>query len=103
MVKPHRMCDGRRVPIETLMRRMHLLPCEPTAPLPDLALAPARGVRLLKQSAGSPGQAFVSAGDRVGEGQVFGDEPEKALGAGVHAAFAGTTAEVTAHPLVLTR
>jgi hypothetical protein len=103
MVKPHRMRDGRCVPIQTLMRRMHLLPCKPPAPLPDRSLAPARVVLRLTQSVGSPGQAFVSAGDRVGEGQVFGDGPEKALGAGVHAAFTGTIAEVTTHPSVLTR
>ena len=60
-------------------------------------------VLLLKQSAGSPGQAFVRAGDRVGEGQVLSDVPEKALGAAVHAPFAGTIAEVTANHIVLTR
>lgn len=102
-VKPHPMRDGRRVPIKTLMKKMHILQYEHPAPYSEVTLAPSRVVVMLKQSAGSPGQAFVSAGDRVAAGQVLSDVPEKSLGAAVHAPFAATVAEVTANHIVLTR
>ncbi|MBI5766262.1 MAG: 4Fe-4S dicluster domain-containing protein [Verrucomicrobia bacterium] len=102
-VKPHPMRDGRRVPIKTLMKKLHITQYEHPAPLSGEVLAPARIVLPLKQSAGSPGVAFVKTGDRVTEGQVVSDVPEKALGAAVHAPFAATVAEVTAQHVVLTR
>ena len=43
------------------------------------------------------------AGDRVTAGQPIGAVPEKALGAIIHAPFAGTVAEVTATHVVLNR
>lgn len=102
-VKVHPMRDGRRVPIKTLMKKMHILQYEHPAPFAEVTLAPSRVVVMLKQSAGSPGQPFVSVGDRVTEGQVLSDVPEKTLGAAVHAPFAATVAEVTANHIVLTR
>jgi Na+-translocating ferredoxin:NAD+ oxidoreductase RnfC subunit len=102
-VKVHPMRDGRRVPIKTLMKKMHILQYEHPAPFAEGTLAPSRVVVMLKQSAGSPGQPFVSVGDRVAEGQVLSDVPEKTLGAAVHAPFAATVAEVTAHHIVLAR
>jgi hypothetical protein len=39
----------------------------------------------------------------VGAGQALGTLPEKALGAVIHAPFAATVAEVTAHHIVLHR
>lgn len=102
-VKVHPMRDGRRVPIKTLMKKMHILQYEHPAPFTEVTLAPSRVVVMLKQSAGSPGQPFVNVGDRVAEGQVLSDVPEKTLGAAVHAPFAATVAEVTNHHIVLTR
>lgn len=102
-VKPHPMRDGRRVPIKGLMKKLHITQYEHPAPFSEMSLAPSRVVVMLKQSAGSPGQAFVGVGDRVTEGQVLADVPEKALGAAVHAPFAATVAEVTANYIVLTR
>jgi len=102
-VKVHPMRDGRRVPIKTLMKKLHIVQFDHPAPLDSVVLSPGRVVLPLKQSAGSPGVAFVKVGDRVGEGQVLSDVPEKALGAAVHAPFAATVAEVTAHHIVLTR
>jgi Na+-translocating ferredoxin:NAD+ oxidoreductase RnfC subunit len=101
-VKPHPMRDGRRVPIKTL-KKLHITRYEHPAPLTNDVVAPARIVLPLKQSSGSPGVAFVRAGDCVVEGQVASDVPEKALGAAVHAPFAATVVEVTAQHIVLTR
>ena len=102
-VKPHPMREGRRLPIKTLMKKLHIAQYEHPAPMQRDVLAPRRVVLPLKQSAGSAGVAFVQAGDRVGEGQVLADVPEKTLGAAIHAPFAATVAEVTAGHIVLTR
>jgi len=102
-VKPHPMRDGRRVPIKTLMKKLHILQYDHAAPLQAGALAPRRVVLPLKQGAGSPNQALVKPGDRVSEGQALGELPEKALGAVVHAPFAASVAEVTANHIVLNR
>ncbi|HTX65813.1 MAG TPA: 4Fe-4S dicluster domain-containing protein [Opitutaceae bacterium] len=102
-VKPHPMRDGRRVPIKTLMKKLHVLQYDHPAPLQEEVLAPRRVVLALKQGAGSPNQPLVKAGERVTAGQPLGTLPEKALGAVVHAPFAGTVAEVTASAIVLNR
>ena len=102
-VKPHPMRDGRRVPIRTLMKKLHILQYDHPAPLQDGVLAPRRVVLALKQGAGSPNQALVKPGDRVAAGQALGALPEKALGAVIHAPFAATVADVTASHIVLNR
>jgi cobalamin reductase len=102
-VKPHPMRDGRRVPIRTLMKKLHILQYDHPAPLQDGVLAPRRVVLALKQGAGSPNQPLVRTGDRVAAGQTLGGLPEKALGAVIHAPFAAAVAEVTASHIVLNR
>jgi Na+-translocating ferredoxin:NAD+ oxidoreductase RnfC subunit len=102
-VKPHPMRDGRRVPIKTLMKKLHILQYDHAAPLQEGALSPRRVVLPLKQGAGSPNQALVKPGDRVDAGQPLGGLPEKVLGAVIHAPFAARVAEVTENHIVLTR
>ena len=102
-VKPHPMRDGRRVPIKSLMKKLHILQYDHPAPLRDGVLAPQRVVLPLKQGAGSANQALVKSGDRVAAGQPLGGLPEKTLGAIVHAPFAGIVAEVTPNQIVLNR
>ena len=102
-VKPHPMREGRRLPIKTLMKKLHIAHYDHPAPLDHIVLAPSRIVLPLKQSAGSAGAPLVKAGDRVGEGQCLADVPEKTLGAALHAPFAATVTEVTGTHLVLTR
>ena len=102
-VKPHPMRDGRRVPIRTLMKKLHILQYDHAAPLQEAVLTPRLVVLLLKQGAGSPNQAVVKRGDRVSAGQALGELPASALGALVHAPFAASVAEVTANHIVLDR
>jgi Na+-translocating ferredoxin:NAD+ oxidoreductase RnfC subunit len=66
-------------------------------------LAPRQVALLLKQSAGAPVQPVVQPGARVQAGQRVGEVPDKALGAMLHAPFAGTVTEVKADRIVLTR
>lgn len=102
-VKPHPMGDGRRVPIKSLTRRLHIEAYEHPAPLEALPVEPRRLVLPLKQGAGAPNQARVKVGDRVKAGQPLGEVPANALGAIVHAPVDATVAEVTEQRIILTR
>ncbi|MCB1125709.1 MAG: 4Fe-4S dicluster domain-containing protein [Verrucomicrobiae bacterium] len=101
-VKPHPMRDGRRVPIKTLARRLHVEDYEAPAPLRPEPLEAGRVTLPLKQHAGAPNEPLVKAGDRVEAGQPLGRVPEKALGAVVHAPFAGRVLGVN-HSVILER
>lgn len=100
-VTPHPMREGRRVPIKTLMRKLHLLEYEHPAPWQAHEIAPPRLVLRLKQNAGSPCVARVRVGERVAEAQLLGDVPDQALGAALHAPSAGVVTEVTSSHIVI--
>ncbi|ACB75338.1 4Fe-4S dicluster domain-containing protein [Opitutus terrae] len=100
-VKPHPMREGRRVPIKTLMRKLHISDYEHPAPWRATQISPSRLVIALKQSAGSPCQPCVRAGDAVAAGQMLGNVPEKALGAAIHAPLTGTVTEITPNHILL--
>jgi Na+-translocating ferredoxin:NAD+ oxidoreductase RnfC subunit len=102
-VKPHAMREGRRVPIKSLMRKMHILQYDHPAHLEKISFRPKRAVLLLKQNAGSPNISLVKAGDRVSAGQQIGEIPEKAMGAIIHAPFAGVVETVTDKHIILNR
>lgn len=100
-VKPHPMRDGRRVPIKSLMRKLHIAQYQHPAPFTEVKVAATRLVLPLKQSAGGPAQAEVKAGDRVQAGQRLAGVAPDALGATLHAPAAGTVAEITERHIVL--
>jgi Na+-translocating ferredoxin:NAD+ oxidoreductase RnfC subunit len=93
-VKPHPMRDGRRVPIKTLMKKLHIQQYDHPAHWENVAFAPTRVVLPLKQNAGAANIPLVKAGDRVTAGQMLGQIPEKALGAPIHAPFNGRVISV---------
>jgi Na+-translocating ferredoxin:NAD+ oxidoreductase RnfC subunit len=102
-VKPHAMRDGRHVPIKTLTRKLNVHHYDLPAPFWTGRLEPGRLVLPLKQSAGSPCQPKVKAGERVKAGQLIAEPAANALGATLHAPLAGTVREVTNHRIVLER
>jgi Na+-translocating ferredoxin:NAD+ oxidoreductase RnfC subunit len=99
--KPHPMLDGRRVPIKTLAKRLHVLDYDLPAPLVTREISPNRLVLPLKQSAGTPCLPKVNAGDRVTAGQVIGEPAPNALGAILHAPMAGTVREAGSEQIIL--
>jgi len=99
--KPHPMGDGRRVPIKSLTRKLHVEDYDQPAPLVAQAIVPHRLVLPLKQSAGTACLPRVKAGDRVSAGQVIGEPAPKALGAILHAPLAGTIAMVNDQHIIL--
>jgi Na+-translocating ferredoxin:NAD+ oxidoreductase RnfC subunit len=102
-VKPHPMREGRRPPIQSLMKKLNIAQYAHAAPWQSSALSPRRVVLPLKQGAGVACQSLVRAGDTVSAGQAVGAIPDKALGAMIHAPFAGIVSEVASTHLTLNR
>jgi Na+-translocating ferredoxin:NAD+ oxidoreductase RnfC subunit len=100
-VKPHPMRDGRRVPIHTLARKLHVDQYEAPAPLQAEPLRADRVRIPLKQHAGVANEPMVRAGDLVKEGQAVGRVPDKALGAIVHAPFGARVVAVNQSEVIL--
>jgi Na+-translocating ferredoxin:NAD+ oxidoreductase RnfC subunit len=101
--KPHPMHDGRRVPIQSLTRKMHVEDYDLPAPLSIETISPNRLVLPLKQSAGTPCLPKVKAGERVSAGQVIGEPAANALGAWLHAPMASTVRTVNEQEIILER
>lgn len=93
--QPHPLHDGRRTPIQSLMRKLAIEEYDHHAPLENLRIHPTRLVLPLKQGAGVPNMPRVKAGDRVTAGQPLGDIPAGQLGAIIHAPVAALVASVT--------
>jgi Na+-translocating ferredoxin:NAD+ oxidoreductase RnfC subunit len=100
-VKPHPMHDGRRVPIKSLIRKMHIQEYDLPAPYQPATVRPARLFLPLKQGAGVPNQPLVRVGDRVKAGQPLGSIPSSELGSVIHAPLEGRVAELTKTELIL--
>jgi Na+-translocating ferredoxin:NAD+ oxidoreductase RnfC subunit len=100
-VKPHPMHEGRRVPIKSLIRKLHLQAYDLPAPFEAEPLHPRRLVLPLKQGAGAPNQPIVKVGDRVTAGQALGVVPPKAMGALIHAPLSGRITELTQTQIIL--
>ena len=99
--KPHPMGDGRRVPIKSLTKRLHVQDYDLPAPYIKDEIAPHRLVLPLKQSAGTACLPKVRGGDRVSAGQIIGEPDTKALGAILHAPISGVIREVNNENIIL--
>lgn len=99
--KPHPMGDGRRVPIKTLTKKLHVQDYDLPAPLISDEISPNRLILPLKQSAGTACEAKVKSGDRVSAGQIIGEPAPKALGAILHAPMAAIVREVNNEHIIL--
>ena len=99
----HPLREGRRVPIQSLVRRLQVGEYDVPAPYRAESIAPRRAVLPLRQSAGAPTVPAVKIGDTVKAGQPISAPAPQALGAILHAPFAGKVAAVTADALTLER
>lgn len=98
--KPHPMADGRRVPIKTLTKKLHVQDYDLPAPFSKENVSPKRLVLPLKQSAGTACVAKVTVGDRVAAGQIIAEPAPNAMGAILHAPFEGVVREVNAQQII---
>jgi Na+-translocating ferredoxin:NAD+ oxidoreductase RnfC subunit len=101
--QPHPLHEGRRVPIRSLMKRLHVQQYEHPAPWRPESPVPPRVVLLLKQHAGAAARAIVRPGDGVTVGQAVAEMADGALGARVHASIAGIVESVDDRQIVLAR
>lgn len=102
-VKEHPMHDGRRVPIKTLMKKLHVEQYDSQAPLRPGVVETRQVVLPLKQSAGGPTVPLVKIGDTVKAGQPISEPAPNALGAIIHAPFAAKVSAVTKDAITLTK
>lgn len=93
-VQPHPMRDGRRIPIQALMRKLHIEQYDHPAHWNDSQVKPGKVCIPLRQGAGVLNEPRVKPGDRVEKGKQIGAIPDGKLGAAVHASMAGTVTEV---------
>jgi Na+-translocating ferredoxin:NAD+ oxidoreductase RnfC subunit len=93
-VEPHPLNRERRAPMRRLMTKLGLNDFVNVGPLEDRRLEPARVTIPLKQHAGAPAVAVVSAGTRVRVGDLLAAPAEGALGARIHASIEGVVREV---------
>ena len=101
--KPHPMGDGRRVPVKSLTKKLHVQDYDLPAPFDPQTIAASRLVLPLKQNAGTACVAKVKAGDRVTAGQIIGEPAPNALGAILHAPVAGAIREINEQQIILER
>lgn len=99
-VEPHPMRDGRRTPIQSLMRKLAVEEYNVPAPMAAFGVQPRRLILPLKQAAGVPNQPLVKPGDRVKAGQPLGEIPDGKLGAVIHAPCAAEV-EAVNHNIIL--
>lgn len=102
-VKPHPLRDGRRVPIQGLMRKLEVQGYAHPAPWRAVGWNPAGVTLPLKQHAGAPVTPVVRVGERVRLGQVVGTMASGVLGAELHASIDGEVVAVTEKSLRLER
>lgn len=93
--KPHPFHDGRRVPIDRLVSKLGIGAWDRPAPLRAFPGELTRLVLPLKQSAGSPVEPSVRAGQKVQAGEVLGEPASGALGAALHAPMAALVESVS--------
>lgn len=102
-VKAHPMRDGRRVPIQALVRRLAIGEYQHPAPFTAETARPRRVELPLKQGAGVANQPVVKVGERVRAGQALGEIAGGALGAVLHAPFEATVEAIGSATIALAR
>ncbi|MEE9429553.1 MAG: 4Fe-4S dicluster domain-containing protein [Melioribacteraceae bacterium] len=93
-LKVHPIKDGRRVPIDRLMKRLNVQKYNFPTPYQNCFTTPAKVKILLKQHVGTPAVACVSVGDLVNENDLIGNVEEGKLGARIHSSISGKVVEV---------
>lgn len=102
-IKPHPMRDGRRVPVKSLIKKLHIDEYNLPAPYLGEVLKPSRVVLPLKQSAGAPNIPIVKVGDSVKEGEQIGEVPKGALGAVIHSPIDGRVVSLNSEKICIER
>lgn len=87
----------RKIPVDRLIKGLYIEDYNVPAPLVPERLKPMKVRVPLSQHVGAPAMAVVKPGQKVRQGEVIGEIPEKSLAARVHASIAGEVVSVTDH------
>jgi len=93
-LKVHPVKEGRRVPINQLMKRLNVEKYNVGTPYKDNFPTPDTVKILLKQHVGISAYSTVKIGDKVDNGALIADIEEGKLGAKIHASISGEITEV---------
>ncbi len=96
----HPFRGTRYVPTSRLMQRLDVVKYDTHPGLAE-GFAPQVVEIALKQHIGAPASCLVAVGDRVAQGDLIGEIPEKSLGARVHASINGTVTSVADGKVVI--
>lgn len=91
----HPIKEGRRVPLNMLMKKLNITDYNFHTPFVKEILEVKQVKILLKQHSGMPAKAIVKVGDFVNKGDLIGDIEKEKLGAKIHASISGKITEVT--------
>ncbi len=88
-IEAHPLIDGRRVPMQRLIRRLGLAEFHNVGPLRPEPLAVDSVTLPLRQHIGAPAEPCVRDGQIVREGDLVAAPPADQLGARIHASISG--------------
>ena len=94
-LKVHPIKEGRRVPLQQLIKKLKLTYYDVEAPFNSEKIKIERVKIPLQQHIGKPAKAKVKLGEIVEEGQLIGQISDGELGANVHSSIDGKVTEVT--------
>ncbi len=92
---PHPVRKGREIPIQTLLRRLGLIPYDRPAPLAERDWEPNHVQIPLNTHVGQPARPVVRVGDPVTTGATIADVEPDQLGCPVHASIDGIVRSVS--------
>ncbi|MEW6194829.1 MAG: 4Fe-4S dicluster domain-containing protein [Bacteroidota bacterium] len=93
-VKVHPVKEGRRVPLNMMMKKLYLLNYNSHTPFNKVSPLPNEVKILMKQHTGVPARPVVRIGNIVNEGDLIGEVEEGKLGSKVHASISGRVTQV---------
>ncbi len=94
-VKVHPIKEGRRVPLNMLMKKLDILKYNVHTPFINESPKPQIVKILLKQHAGIPAKPIVKLGDHVNKGALIANVDKDKIGAKIHASISGNVIDVT--------
>jgi Na+-translocating ferredoxin:NAD+ oxidoreductase RnfC subunit len=94
-LKVHPIKEGRRVPINQLMKRMNVVQYNYQTPYRKNYTQPNEVILLLKQHVGVHASPIVKEGEIVEKGALIAKMDEGKLGANIHASLSGIVKEIS--------
>ncbi|NWF49959.1 MAG: 4Fe-4S dicluster domain-containing protein [Ignavibacteriaceae bacterium] len=93
-VKVHPLKNGRKVPLNQLIKRLCLQDYDRETPFKKNTFKPSSVILYLKQHIGSPSIPVVEKNQEVKKGEMIAKVPRGKLGANIHASIEGYVSEI---------